>query len=66
MFHGSSKQNWYSILRNGIRVLSKTKYMTAGAAHGVGVYASNNVIYFIIIVCNFFRIFYAQNYGKLL
>ncbi len=43
LFHGSSQENWYSILRNGLRVLSNTKYMTAGAAYGAGVYGSQNV-----------------------
>ena len=41
IFHGSSCENWYSILRNGIRVCSNTKYMTAGAARGAGVYGSS-------------------------
>ncbi len=44
LFHGSGSENWYSILRNGIRVLSNTKYMTAGAAMGAGVYGSNQVL----------------------
>ncbi|CAI2380638.1 unnamed protein product [Moneuplotes crassus] len=39
-FHGSSIENWYSILRNGPRNLSNTKMMTAGAAHGAGVYSA--------------------------
>lgn len=37
-FHGSSTGNWHSILRTGLKNLSNTKYMTAGAAHGAGVY----------------------------
>ena len=41
-FHGSSIENWYSILRNGPRNLSNTKMMTAGAAYGAGVYSSCN------------------------
>ncbi len=43
LFHGSGQENWYSILRNGLRVLSNTKYMTCGAAYGAGVYASDQV-----------------------
>jgi ubiquitin-protein ligase len=43
-FHGSAIENWYSILRNGIRNLSNTHLMTAGAAHGVGVYAAENIM----------------------
>jgi len=41
-FHGSSMENWYSILRNGLRNLSNTSLMTAGAAYGQGIYASSN------------------------
>lgn len=37
-FHGSATGNWHSILRTGLKNLSNTKYMTAGAAHGPGVY----------------------------
>jgi len=40
-FHGSSMENWYSILRNGPRNLSHTKMMTAGAARGAGVYSAS-------------------------
>jgi hypothetical protein len=39
-FHGSAPENWYSIVRNGIRNLSHTHMMTAGAAAGAGVYAA--------------------------
>lgn len=41
-FHGSALENWYSILRNGLRNLSNTSLMTAGAAYGQGIYASSN------------------------
>ncbi|CEM24691.1 unnamed protein product [Vitrella brassicaformis CCMP3155] len=41
-FHGSPAHKWYSIMRNGIRNLSNTALMTAGAAHGAGVYLSKN------------------------
>ncbi|MCO5569453.1 hypothetical protein L7F22_023165 [Adiantum nelumboides] len=37
-FHGSSADNWYSILRNGLRCLSNTSFMTAGASYGSGIY----------------------------
>lgn len=43
LFHGSSIENWYSILRNGLKVTSNTSLMTSGAAHGTGVYFSNDV-----------------------
>ena len=42
-FHGSAIENWYSILRNGIRNLSNTHLMTAGAAYGPGVYSAENI-----------------------
>ena len=42
-FHGSAIENWYSILRNGIRNLSNTHMMTAGAAYGPGVYCAENI-----------------------
>jgi len=42
LYHGSRIENWYSIMRNGIKVCSNTKMMTAGAAHGVGIYTSDN------------------------
>ncbi len=35
-------ENWYSILRNGLRNLSNSSLMTAGAAYGQGIYASSN------------------------
>jgi hypothetical protein len=40
-WHGSAMENWYSILRNGLRNLSNTSLMTAGAAYGQGIYASS-------------------------
>lgn len=43
VWHGSSVENWYSIIRNGLRVLSNTKLMTAGAAYGVGVYSATQM-----------------------
>jgi ubiquitin-conjugating enzyme E2 Q len=43
-FHGSAPENWYSILRNGLRNLSDTHMMTAGAASGKGVYAAKNLM----------------------
>lgn len=42
LFHGSSGDNWHSILRNGIKVSSNTKLMTSGAAYGKGIYLSDN------------------------
>lgn len=37
-FHGSASCNWYSIIRNGLRCLSRTDYMSSGTAHGQGIY----------------------------
>ncbi|CAI5999775.1 unnamed protein product [Closterium sp. NIES-64] len=39
-FHGSSTFNWFSILRNGLRSMSNTGYMSTGAAYGSGIYLS--------------------------
>jgi poly [ADP-ribose] polymerase 6/8 len=39
-FHGSGNENWHSILRKGLKNMSGTKFMTAGAAFGPGVYLS--------------------------
>lgn len=39
--HGSSIYNWFSISQVGLRSLSGTGYMSAGAALGPGVYCSN-------------------------
>lgn len=41
-WHGSSMENWFSIMRNGLRNLSNSHMMTAGAAYGQGIYASSN------------------------
>lgn len=39
--HGSPYGCWHSILKQGIRNMSQTKYMTCGAAYGNGVYLAN-------------------------
>ncbi len=43
LFHGSPLGNWHSILRNGIKNMSGTRFMSTGQAYGPGVYASNNL-----------------------
>jgi len=43
MYHGSSADNWYSIMRNGLKVGSKSKYFKNGAAYGNGIYLSNTI-----------------------
>lgn len=39
-FHGSRTENWYSILRNGLKNASGTKLQLCGAAYGSGIYLS--------------------------
>lgn len=43
LFHGSNYANWYSIMRNGIKICSNTRLMTAGMAHGAGIYLSSDI-----------------------
>lgn len=43
LFHGSGKQNWYSILRNGLKNCSKSQLMRHGAARGSGIYFAENI-----------------------
>jgi ubiquitin-protein ligase len=43
LYHGSSAENWYSIMRNGLKVGSKSKYFRNGAAYGNGIYLSNTI-----------------------
>ncbi|GLJ33116.1 hypothetical protein SUGI_0666490 [Cryptomeria japonica] len=42
-FHGSYICNWYSILRNGLKCLSETGYMSAGNFLGNGIYLSRHM-----------------------
>jgi Poly(ADP-ribose) polymerase catalytic domain len=42
-FHGSSMFNWLSILRDGLKVVSDTAYMSAGAQFGPGIYLAKNL-----------------------
>ena len=43
LYHGSHYENWYSIMRNGVKIGSNSKYFINGAAHGNGVYLSNDI-----------------------
>ncbi len=43
LFHGSSFENWYSIMRNGLKICSNSQLMTSGAAYGTGIYLSNDI-----------------------
>ena len=38
LFHGSSTENWHSILRNGLKNASGTAMMANGSAYGSGIY----------------------------
>lgn len=40
LFHGSTIENWYSIMRNGLKVASHSKIMVNAAAYGAGIYMS--------------------------
>eukprot|EP00929_Paragymnodinium_shiwhaense_P060063 TRINITY_DN30033_c0_g1_i2.p1 TRINITY_DN30033_c0_g1~~TRINITY_DN30033_c0_g1_i2.p1 ORF type:complete len:759 (+),score=161.97 TRINITY_DN30033_c0_g1_i2:91-2367(+) len=42
-FHGSPMDKWYSILRNGLQVLSGSSYMTSGAVYGKGIYLARDL-----------------------
>lgn len=41
-WHGSDWSNWHSILRNGLKNMSASKYMTTGAIHGAGIYLADS------------------------
>ena len=42
-FHGTSADCMYSLQRNGLRNLSNSQYMTAGAAYGQGIYVAKDI-----------------------
>lgn len=43
VWHGSAASNWHCILRLGLKNYSGTKFMSAGAAFGTGIYTALNV-----------------------
>jgi hypothetical protein len=43
LFHGSDKGNWYSILKNGVKNMSNTKFQTHGAVLGAGIYCTTQL-----------------------
>ncbi len=44
LYHGSPYENWYSIMRTGIKIASKdSKLFLNGAAYGNGIYLSNDI-----------------------
>jgi hypothetical protein len=42
LYHGSPFHCWHSIIKNGLKVMSNTQFMTAGAVHGSGIYLSDS------------------------
>lgn len=54
-FHGSSIENWHSIIRNGLMNASGTDKQVNGAAYGSGIYMSPRVcstaFFFICVIC---------------
>ena len=42
LFHGSPTCSWYPIIKNGLKVMSGTEFMTTGSAYGNGIYFSDN------------------------
>ena len=43
LFHGSRMENWYSIIKNGIKICSGTKLQLNGKVYGNGIYLSDDV-----------------------
>jgi ubiquitin-protein ligase len=43
LYHGSRSENWHSIMCNGLKSGSKSKYFLHGAAYGNGIYLSNDI-----------------------
>lgn len=43
LYHGSPFHCWNSIIKNGLKVMSGTAFMTTGAAYGKGIYLSNQL-----------------------
>ncbi|KAJ3427053.1 poly adp-ribose polymerase family member parp [Anaeramoeba flamelloides] len=41
-FHGSPAENWYCIMRIGLKNYSRTKFQLHGAARGAGIYLAQN------------------------
>jgi ubiquitin-protein ligase len=43
LYHGSKQENWYSIMRNGLKIGSANKLQVNGAVHGNGIYLSDTI-----------------------
>lgn len=42
-WHGSGTLNWHSILREGLKSYSGTKFMTSGQVYGAGIYVARSI-----------------------
>ena len=42
LYHGSPYENWFSIMRNGLKIGSDNKYFINGAVYGKGIYLSDS------------------------
>ena len=42
LFHGSKNYSWYPIIKNGLKVMSRTPMMANGSAFGDGIYFSDS------------------------
>lgn len=42
-YHGSKIGNWHAIMRQGLKVMSRTAYMSSGAAYGDGCYLAEDM-----------------------
>ena len=61
LYHGSPFENWYSIMRSGIKIGSKNKkFFLNGAVYGDGIYLSND----IILALNYSRCALTKNCEK--
>ena len=43
LYHGSNCENWYSIIRNGLKNMSNTEWMLNGQKYGSGIYCSDSL-----------------------
>lgn len=45
LYHGSPPENWYSIMKNGLKTMSNTKNQINGAVYGEGIYLSDDILF---------------------
>lgn len=41
LFHGTPLSSWFPIIKNGLKIMSNTEFMTNGSAYGNGIYLSD-------------------------